>query len=252
MANPRISIYIPYPLSHLQLKALDVWLATICSQVENRRPYARRNQRHYDAVRDRRELFLLRLQLWQEETPHEHVRVALEKLQTAVNMKLHDYWFVGVTGGEQLGASYTITQGLRNFGVDVQAFQPHKWDADNTTTLEIESLLDGIGTLPYHCIEITALQERHEDLLLLAYMAADLCDDFEARARIILQPEFHTIRGSEEWTLADTRDLATSLDGTAIEIPFAVNRAGEVQRYHLADGDFMRSWVEHRRFALHP
>lgn len=251
MANLRISIYFPYPLSHLQLKALDVWLATVGSQVEKRRPYARRNQRRYDEVRDRRELLLLHLQLWQEETPHEHVRVALGKLQAAINMKIHEYWLIGVTGGEQLGASYTITQGLRRFGVDVQAFQPHQWEADTTTTLEIESLLDGIGTVPYHCIDITAIQERHEDLLLLAYMAADLCDDFEARARLILQPEFYTIRGSEEWTLADTRDLASSLDGTAIEIPYIVNRAGDVQRYYLADGEFMRAWVEHPRFALH-
>lgn len=251
MPSPRISIYIPYPLSHLQQKAFDVWLATICSQVENRRPYARRNQRRFEEVREQRELLQLRLQLWQEETPHEHLRVGLEKLSETIRLKYHDFWLVGVTDGEQAGATYTITQGLRRFTVDVQAWQPYKWADDRTTTLEIESLLEQFGTVPYHRVEITAVEDRHEDLLLLGYMAADLCDYFEARARIILQPEFHTVRGASDWTLSNTRDLATALDGTALEIPYAINYSNEVKHYYLADGDFMRAWVEHPRFAVH-
>src|SRR5690606_4944880 len=108
MPNPVVDILIPYVLTDLQIQALHVWLATISAKLERRRPFARRNQEYHDTMREQRELYQLRLQLWAEETPNQHLQHELIELNTIVRQKLHHYWHIGVTDGQQLDVLYPI------------------------------------------------------------------------------------------------------------------------------------------------
>lgn len=250
MPTPSIAVVIPYALSDLQVQALYVWLETVCSEVEKRRPFARRNQRHHDYVRDQRELLLLRMELWMDDLPDGVLKDELRGLHTIIREARHEYWMVGIRDGQQLG-TVPITTGIRPVGVDVQAVEPLVWQADDAQPRELESLLGALGCIPKHRIELTAFHEREEDSLLVTYMAAQLAEDYNAFARIRLQPRFFTRRGAEEWALADSRDLAASIAGTAHEIHYA-SREGQPQAYFLVDGEFLRNWAMHPRFHLEP
>lgn len=247
----KISVYIPYALSDLQREALNVWLATICSHVEKRRPYERRSQRRAEEVRDQRELLLLRLELWRDDLQNQHLITELDALRRTIRQRVHDFWMVGVSNGEQLGMSYNITSAMRRFAVDVQAYQPMYWQRDNITPTELEQLVSKIGALPKHRIEIISLDDMPEDHILLGYMAADLCDEYHAWAKVDVKPNFHTTRAATEWSREDTYALIDGMDGAAFEICYATRRNGDPLLYHLADGDFMRDWVEHPQYYIH-
>lgn len=250
MSIPVVRVYIPYELSDLQRQALYVWLETIGSWVEKRRPFARRNQRHHDRVRDQRELLILRLQLWRDELADGQLQHELDALIRTVQQKLHQYWEVGVTDGRQLEAE-AITNAVRKFGVDLQAFEPLRWDNDATDTQELRSLVAALGALPRHRIEITGFGEKIEDHVLAAHMAAEAARQFQGWVQLRVKPQFFTLRGEQAWTADDTRSLVTSLEGLAHEIRYDVGRDGSPRFYHLVDETFVRSWVEHDRFWLH-
>jgi len=248
MPTPTASIVIPYALTDLQVQALYVWLQTVCSEVEKRRPFARRNQQHHDYVRDRRELLVLRLELWIDELGDGLLKEELRALQATIREARHEYWKVGIRDGQQLG-TVPITQGIRAIGVDVQAVEPLIWQSDDAQPAELQSLLDTLGCLPKHRIELQAFADREEDALLVTYMAAELADEYDAFVRLRLRPHFHTRRGAEEWTLDDSRELANSIEGIAHEVVFG-NRDGQPQAYFLVNGDFLRNWADHPRFHL--
>ncbi len=248
MPAPTATILIPYALTDLQVQALYVWLETVCSEVEQRRPFARRNQRHHDYVRDQRELLLLRLELWMEELPAGLLKDEIAALHATIREARHDYWKVGIRDGQQLG-TVPITTAIRPIGVDVQAVTPLFWQMDEAQPQELASLVQVLGCLPQHRIELAAFLEREEDTLLVTYMAAELAEEYDAFVRLRLRPHFYTRRAAEEWTLDDSRELAASIAGTAHEILYA-NHAGQPQAYHLVDGEFLRNWAQHPRFHL--
>lgn len=248
MVGPTISIYIPYELTDLQVQALYVWLQTVCSEVEKRRPFARRNQRHHDYVRDQRELLLLRLELWMDELSDSLLKQEIHALHSIIREARHDYWKVGIRDGQQLG-TVPITQGLRPIGVDVQAFTPLIWQSDSAQPRELAALVERLGSLPKHRIQLAAFLEREEDALLVTYMAAEIADMFGGFAQLRLIPQFHTLRGEAEWTLQDSRELAASIDGTAHEIQYTAH-AEDALAYYLVDGHFLRNWAVHPRFHL--
>jgi len=250
-SNPIIDIYIPHLLTELQMQALHVWLATISSKLERRRPFARRNQRHHDYVREQRELLQLRLQLWQQETPDTALAEELQTLRHIIREKVHHYWHVGVTDGTQLDVAYPITNAVRPFSIDLQAFEPTNWEEDFTTTLELTHLIRALGTLPKYRIQVLGFMENPEDHLLCGYMASELAREYEAYAKVWLSPNFHTARGAAEWTQDDSHRLAQSLGGKTHEIKYHGGHNGETKRYHLLDTDAMREWTRHDRFFLH-
>lgn len=250
MPNPVIDILIPYVLTDLQVQALHVWLATISSKLERRRPFARRNQRHHDYERDQRELLQLRLQLWQEESQDQALINEIQTLSDIIQEKLHQYWHIGVTDGTQLSVAYPITNAVRPFSVDLQAFEPTYWE-NVTNLLELSDLLAKLGTIPKYRIQMIGFLENPEDYLLCGYMAAELAQQYEAYAKVILRPHFHTQRGAAEWTANDTHDLAVSLGGISHEINYSIGRSESIRSYHLLDTDAMRAWVQHPRFHLH-
>lgn len=249
MPNPLIDILIPSDLSDLQMQALHVWLATISSTLERRRPFARRNQRHHDHVREQRELLLLRLQLWAEETVSEQLCHELNDLHHVIHQKTHHYWHVGVTDGTQLGVAYPITNGVRPFSVDLQAFEPENWDENSTSTREIEQLITALGTIPKYRVQLLGFQESPDDYLLCGYMAAEIAQQYDGFAKVLLRPNFYTARGAAEWADDDTARLAQSLGGRSYEITYDGTKA--LQSYHLLDSDAMREWTKHPRYHLH-
>ncbi|MGJ3238648.1 MAG: DUF6368 family protein [Anaerolineae bacterium] len=246
MPNPLIDILIPQTLTDLQMQALHVWLATVSSWLERRRPFARRNQRHHDQEREQRELLLLRLQLWAEETDDSILQRELTALRTIIKAKVHQYWHIGVTDGTQLDVPYPITQAVRPFSVDLQAFQPENWDSDSASTLELQQLIAHLGTVPGYRIQLLGFLESPDDYLLCGYMAAELAQEYEAYARVLLRPDFHTARGSAAWNAEDTARLAQSLGGVCHQIFYTPQ-----YHYHLLDSYAMREWVKHPRYHLH-
>jgi hypothetical protein len=248
MANPQIELLLPQALNELQLKAVYVWLATVCGSVIRRRPYERRNQRHADLMRERRELLQLRLQLWQDESPNQGLKRELGELEAAIERKEHQLWEVAVNNGQQFGVN-TITMSQRPFMVDIAAFEPLAWDNEVTSGLELENLFGVMGALPKTRVQISALEDRSEDHLLAAFMAADLLGYYEsAYAKVWLKPFFHTPRGESEWTIEDTRRLAASCTGQAFEIAFGRREAPKA--YHLLDAESLRDWANHPKFHL--
>lgn len=251
MSHPFVDIVIPQDLTELQMQALHVWLATIASKLERRRPFARRNQRHHDYVRDQRELLQLRLSLWQDESNLPELRDNIAALRTIIQQKIHHYWHIGVTDGTQLDVQYPITNAVRPYSVDLQAFRPLNWESDHATLLEMRNLFRALGTVPKYRIEVTGFLESIEDHLLAGYMASELAREYEAYARVRLHPLFHTARGERAWTLDDSRALAYQLGGTTHEISYNSARDGSEQVYYLLDSDAMRAWTQDDRFYLH-
>lgn len=248
MPAPTVSILIPHNLTDLQVQALYVWLQTVCSEVEKRRPFARRDQRHHDYVRDQRELLLLRLELWMDEMPDGLLKQEIRALHHTIREARHDYWKVGIRDGQQLG-TVPITQGLRPVGVDVKAFTPLIWQSDSAQPQELAALVNQIGSLPRYRIQLAAFLEREEDALLVNYMAAELAEMYGGFAQLRMIPQFHTLRGEAEWTLQDSRELAASIEGIAHEIQYTVH-AADASAYYLVDGQFLRNWADHPRFHL--
>ncbi|MGB7339606.1 MAG: DUF6368 family protein [Phototrophicaceae bacterium] len=251
MPNPSIDILIPSRLTDLQMQALHVWLATISSTLERRRPFARRNQRHHDHIRDQRELLLLRLQLWAEETQDTVFRQDILTLHETIEAKIHQYWHIGVTDGTQLDVAYPITNGVRPFSVDLQAFEPENWEDSHATTLELQELQLKLGAIPKYRIQLLGFLESPDDYLLCGYMAAELAQEYNGFAKVLLHPNFHTARGAAAWTSDDTQRLATSLNGVFHEIRYDGQRNEQLATYHLLDGYAMREWTKHDRFHLH-
>lgn len=251
MPNPLIDILIPYALTDLQMQALHVWLATISATLERRRPFARRNQRHHDHMREQRELLLLRLQLWAEETSDTTLCHELEALHNVIQQRVHQYWHIGVTDGTQLDVPYPVTNAVRPFSVDLQAFEPESWDEDNSFMLELSELITKIGAIPKYRIQLLGFQESPDDYLLCGYMAAELAQQYNAYAKVLVRPDFHTVRGAAEWTIEDTKRLVDSLGGVSHEIYYSSNRNLQESMYHLLDADAMREWTKHPRFHLH-
>lgn len=249
MPNPLIDILIPSPLTELQMQALHVWLATISSTLERRRPFARRNQRHHDHVRDQRELMLLRLQLWSDEAESKQLRQEIIDLRDIIREKTHLYWHIGVTDGTQLDVAYPITNGVRPFSVDLQAFEPENWEEDTTTTYELQQLMTTLGHVPKYRIQLLGFQESPDDYLLCGYMASEIAREYNGFAKVLLRPNFYTARGAAEWTSDDTLRLAQSLGGRSYEI--AYEGAQSTQTYHLLNSDAMRAWTQHPRYHLH-
>jgi hypothetical protein len=248
MSNPQIELLLPQALNDLQLQAVYVWLATVCGSVIRRRPYERRNQRHADMLRERRELLELRLQLWQEEIPNQALKQELATLEEMLARKEHRLWEVTVNNGQQFDVN-TITMSPRPYMVDVQGFEPMRWEDEATSSLELENLFGVMGAVPKTRIQITGLADRQEDHLLCAFMAADLLTYYEsAYAKLWLRPFFHTPRGEAEWTIDDTRRLATSFTGQHYEIPFG--RRESPKAYHLLDAESLRDWANHPKFYL--
>lgn len=247
MPNPVIDILIPYALTDLQIQALHVWLATISAKLERRRPFARRNQNYHDHVREQRELYQLRLQLWAEETPNQDLQREIIALNTIVRQKLHHYWHVGVTDGQQLDVLYPITNAVRPFSVDLQAFRATNWE--DASMLELCDLIDKIGFVPKHRIQLTGFSDSPDDYLLCGYMAAELAHEYEAYAKVILRPNFFTVRGESDWTADDTQRLANSLGGKTYNIRYSKNTGTGM--YQLLDSYAMREWTKHERFHLH-
>jgi|GEM_PF-4103883 len=245
MPNPLIDVLIPTDLTDLQMQALHVWLATISSTLERRRPFARRNQRHHDHVREQRELLLLRLQLWAEENPDTILQQELNDLHGIIRQKVHQYWHIGVTDGTQLDVAYPITNAVRPFSVDLQAFEPENWDEDFASTREMTDLIEKIDSIPKYRVQLLGFLESPDDYLLCGYMAAELAQQYEAYAKVLLQPNFYTARGAAEWTSNDTSRLAQSLGGVVHEINY------DSGNYHLLDAHAMREWVKHPRYHLH-
>lgn len=249
MSNPQIEILLPQALSELQIQALYVWLATVCSSVIRRRPFERRNQRHAELVRERRELLDLRLQLWQEESPNQALKSELKALEASIAQKHHQLWEVAVNNGQQFGVNQ-ITMSLRPYLIDVQAFEPMRWDDETTSALELESLFGVMGALPKTRVQIIGLADRAEDHSLCAFMAADLLSYYEsAYAKLWLRPFFHTPRGQAEWTIDESRKLAASLHGQSYEIGFG--RRESPKSYHLLNDEALQDWANHPRFFLH-
>lgn len=251
MPSPKIELYVPRELTDLERQALYVELETIATWVEVRRPFARRNQRRALEVRDQRELLLLRLQLWRDESDDPALQRELNALAQTIRGRAHDLYMIGLSDGQQLGASYAITTAVRKVMVDLQAYRPHQWDADGTTTRELTSLLRALGTLPKQTLQMTAIDDFPEDYMLLGYAAADIVEEFAAYARVIVRPHFHTARGRAEWTLDETRALVAEIAGTAHEVIYATTAQGDPLAYHLVDAEFMRNWVEHAKYYLH-
>lgn len=251
MTHPLVEIVILQDLTELEMQALHVWLATISSKLERRRPFARRNQQHHDYVRDQRELLQLRLSLWRDESRLPELKDHLGLLRDIVQQKIHHYWHVGVTDGTQLDVQYPITNAVRPYSIDLQAFRPLYWDSDTTTMLEVQQLFRALGTVPKYRIEITGFLENTEDHLLAGYMASALAREYNAYAKIWLRPYFHTARGEREWTLDDSRALAYSLGGNSHEIAFRTGRRSDEGHYFLLDSDAMRKWTQDDRFYLH-
>ncbi len=249
MPNPVVDILIPYALTDLQIQALHVWLATISAKLERRRPFARRNQEYHDTMREQRELYQLRLQLWAEETPNQQLQHELIELNTIVRQKLHHYWHIGVTDGQQLDVLYPITNAVRPFSVDLQAFRVMNWEENNASTLEICDLLGKLGAIPKYRIQLIGFLESPDDYLLCGYMASELAREYEAYAKVILRPNFHTVRGELDWTPDDTQDLAQSLGGVMHNIRY--NKRNNIGTYQLLDSHAMREWTKHARFHLH-
>ncbi len=251
MPNPLVDIFIPYALSDLQMQALHVWLASVSSTLERRRPFARRNQRHHDHIRDQRELLLLRLQLWAEESSNDVLYQELDTLGTIIRKKVHQYWHIGVTDGTQLDVPYPVTNAVRPFSVDLQAFEPENWDEDNASTLELCDLIAKIGTIPKYRVQLLGFLESPDDYLLCGYMAAELAQQYDAYAKVLLKPDFYTARGAADWTTDDTYRLAQSLGGTVHEICYTGGQSNQESVYHLLDAYAMREWTKHPRFHLH-
>lgn len=249
MPNPVVDILIPYDLSELQVQALHVWLATISAKLERRRPFARRNQAYHDMVREQRELYQLRLQLWLEETENPQLQSELSALNQIVRQKVHHYWHVGVTDGQQLDVLYPITNAVRPFSVDLQAFRPMNWEHSNASTLEICDLIEKLGAIPKYRIQLIGFSDSPDDYLLCGYMSAELAREYQAYAKVILRPNFYTARGESDWTHRDTQDLAQSLGGVSHDICY--NRSTGTGMYQLLDADAMREWAKHDRFHLH-
>lgn len=249
MTAPIVRIQIPYILTDLQVQALYVWLETVCSNVEKRRPLARRSQRHHDQVREQRELLLLHLESWQEDVGDSVLRQELHELRRSIRQQRHDYWQVRITGGEQLG-TVPVTSALRPFGVDVQAYEPLRWEDCTSVPLELHSLRQAIGSLPKQRIELIGFLENVEDHFLAAHMAAELADQYHAYVQLRVQPEFYTARGAQEWTLEASRELAASLSGSHHEILYHSARSAPPRAYYLVDGEFMRAWAEQPRFQV--
>lgn len=249
MLNPLIDIFIPNNLTGLQMQALHVWLASISSTLERRRPFARRNQRHHDHIRDQRELLLLRLQLWAEENPDTLLQRELTDLHRIIRQKVHHYWHIGVTDGTQLEVAYPITNAVRPFSVDLQTFEPENWEDDYASPCELNALIEKIGSIPKYRIQLIGFLESPDDYLLCGYMAAELAQQYDAYAKVLLQPDFHTARGAAEWTSDNSYRLAQSLGGVVHEIQY--DSRGQMSHYHLLDAYAMREWTKHSRFHLH-
>lgn len=250
MSAPSVQILLPTELTPLQQQALYVWLQTIGSWVEVRRPFARRNQRYAERVRDRRELLQLRLQLWRDETQDAALADGIHNLNQTVQKQLHEYWEVGVTGGTQFDTE-PITNAVRKFGVDLQAFEPLRWEHDDTSTRELRNLLNKIGSVPRQRIEVLGFSEEMIDHVLAGYMAADLAQQFNGWVCLSVRPLLHTVRAEQAWEIEDTRDLVASLDGISHEIIYGTRRDGSPRLYHIGDTDFTRAWVQHPRYWLH-
>lgn len=248
MAGPIINIQIPCALSDLQIQALHVYLTTVASELEKRRPYARRNQRHHDRARDQRESLLVQLMLWQDEAENSMLKQHIALMQQEVQRKTHDYWEIGVSDGQQLGTSYPITNSLRKYGIDVQAYRPMHWDKSNIAPLELADWLHIMGSVPYYRVQVIVFDERIEDSLLGAYLIADMADELEGWVKLRVQPHFYTLRAEDAWTLDQTRELVASIEGRAHEIEYATPRGTSV--YHIVDGEFLRNWAEHEQFHL--
>lgn len=249
MPNPRIEVLLPFVLTDLQIQALNLWLATVCKSVTRRRPFERRNQRHAEYMRERREFLDLRLQLWQDETPNLGLRAELSTLDMAISEKRHQVWEVAVNNGSQFGVNQ-ITMALRPYLVDVQAYEPLRWDDETTSALELENLYGVLGFLPKTRLEIAGIEDRSEDHLLCAFMAADLLSYYEgAYAKLWLKPVFHTPRGAAEWQIDDSRHLASTLAGQLYEI--AYGRRENPKIYHLVDAEALQDWANHPKFFLH-
>lgn len=250
MPNPLVDILIPYDLTDLQIQALHVWLATISAKLERRRPFARRNQAYHDMVREQRELYQLRLQLWTEETQNPQLQTELNALSQIVRQKLHHYWHVGVTDGQQLDVLYPITNAVCPFSVDLQAFRPINWEENSASTVEVCDLIDTIGVVPKYRIQLIGFSDSPDDYLLCGYMSSELAREYQAYAKVILRPNFHTARGESDWTHDDTQRLARSLGSVSHNIRYS-RASGATGLYQLLDADAMREWTKHDRFHLH-
>ena len=58
MSNPQIEVLLPIALGDLEIRAINLWLATVCKSVICRRPFERRNQRHAEMLPCMKMVFL--------------------------------------------------------------------------------------------------------------------------------------------------------------------------------------------------
>ncbi len=241
--GPRLDVILNAPLTHLQIKAFEVWLATHGSRIEYRRPIVRRNQREHDIARDQRELLLLQLELWQtEQAADAALTQELARLAATIKQDEQWMWDFGVSDGRQLGAGQ-ITNGIRFFGATLKAFAPRGWE--NGEAGYLRCMMDALGYVPQQTLGLMALNDREDDHLLLAYMLADLADDHLTLVRADMRPKFNTERGASEWTPDETRALVADLGGRSYE----VGHRSKPHEY-LLDGEAMRAWAQHPRFYL--
>lgn len=245
MPGPSLRIPLYEPLTDLQVQAIYVWLATICSTVEVRRPAARRSQRRHDEVREQREWLLLRLDLWRETHHDAKLTAELARLQDSIRQLRHDFWLVGVSGGHQFDTT-EITNAVRLMGIDLQAFEPPHWDDEEPSLQGLQNLLSVVDRLPMQRLEIQAIEENIEDHILCALMAADFAEQHETQIPVYVRPNFFTRRARDEWTQDDTRALVASIEGQTQEVEAAT---GDL--YHLVSPDFLRNWSAHPRFHLY-
>ena len=135
--------------------------------------------------------------------------------------------------------------------MDLQAFEPENWDEDGASTRELCDLNAKIGTIPKYRIQLLGFLESPDDYLLCGYMAAELAQQYDAYAKVLLKPAFYTARGAAEWTAEDTYRLAQSLEGNIHEICYTRVKSNQENVYHLLDGYAMREWTKHPSFHLH-
>lgn len=245
--GPTGEIYLRQAMTFLQYKALDVWLATHCNRIEKRRSLDRRDQAYHDEMRERRELLLLQLGFWADETSDAGLATALDQLCRVIKQNEIWMWDFGVTNGEQLGATQPITQSQRLFTLTIAPFEPSHWQQGDIA--EVERLYRALGYLPQQTIQIRALNNRQDDHLLMGYMLADLAFGYEGRVRLSLQPQFQTEYGAAQWTPHDTYQLITGFPGSVVEI-HTPKRNDSTRSYFLADCEFTLAWVQHPRFYL--
>jgi hypothetical protein len=233
--GPSVRLLLMQPLTPLQLKSLDVWMASISSIVEKRRPNSRRWQKAFEQAREKRELLALQLQLWHDESAST-LAGELQHLAKLTLADAHEYWELRVTDGSQFG--YRITSAQRTFGLRWQSYEPDSWQ-DEAGLAQAQQIMHKLHALPKQQITITAFDDKPEDHTLLAWMLADLWQLLGGWVQVGMRKRLFTAEGRATWSAEDSRALLTQCGGQWHEIT-----AGKRLTY-LVDGDCLREWGFH-------